>query len=45
MLFYYNAFNVISDGLDTRVGTITSDFESVNSGNDLQDASVENHIR
>lgn len=25
-LFYYNAFNVISDGLDTRVGTITSDF-------------------
>ena len=24
-LFYYNAFNVISDGLDTRVGTITSD--------------------
>ncbi len=26
ILFYYNAFNVISDGLDTRVGTITSDF-------------------
>ena len=25
-LFYYNAFNVISDGLDTRAGTITSDF-------------------
>ena len=25
-LFYYNAFNVISDGLDTRMGTITSDF-------------------
>lgn len=25
-LFQYNAFNVISDGLDTRVGTITSDF-------------------
>ncbi len=25
-LFYYNAFNVVSDGLDTRVGTITSDF-------------------
>lgn len=25
-LFYYNAFNVISDGLDTRVGTISSDF-------------------
>ena len=25
-LFYYNAFNVISDGFDTRVGTITSDF-------------------
>lgn len=25
-LFYYNAFNVISDGLDTRIGTITSDF-------------------
>lgn len=25
-LFYYNAFNVISDGIDTRVGTITSDF-------------------
>lgn len=25
-LFYYNAFNIISDGLDTRVGTITSDF-------------------
>ena len=25
-LFYYNTFNVISDGLDTRVGTITSDF-------------------
>lgn len=24
-LFYYNAFNVISDGLDTRIGTITSD--------------------
>lgn len=24
-LFYYNAFNVISDGLDTRMGTITSD--------------------
>lgn len=24
-LFYYNAFNVISDGIDTRVGTITSD--------------------
>lgn len=25
-LFHYNAFNVISDGIDTRVGTITSDF-------------------
>lgn len=25
-VFHYNAFNVISDGLDTRVGTITSDF-------------------
>ncbi len=25
-LFNYNAFNVISDGLDTRIGTITSDF-------------------
>ena len=25
-LFYYNAFNVISDGLDTCMGTITSDF-------------------
>lgn len=25
-LFFYNAFNVISDGLDTRIGTITSDF-------------------
>lgn len=25
-LFQYNAFNVISDGIDTRVGTITSDF-------------------
>lgn len=25
-LFSYNAFNVISDGIDTRVGTITSDF-------------------
>jgi len=25
-LFYYNAFNVISDGLDTRIGTVTSDF-------------------
>ncbi len=25
-LFYYNAFNMISDGLDTRIGTITSDF-------------------
>jgi len=25
-LFYYNAFNVISDGLDTRMGTVTSDF-------------------
>ncbi len=25
-LFQYNAFNIISDGLDTRVGTITSDF-------------------
>ena len=25
-LFHYNAFNVISDGLDTRIGTITSDF-------------------
>lgn len=24
-LFKYNAFNVISDGIDTRVGTITSD--------------------
>lgn len=24
-LFWYNAFNVISDGLDTRVGTISSD--------------------
>ena len=27
-LFYYNAFNVISDGIDTRVGTITSYFTS-----------------
>lgn len=25
-LFKYNAFNVISDGLETKVGTITSDF-------------------
>ena len=25
-LFHYNAFNVISDGIDTKVGTITSDF-------------------
>lgn len=25
-LFYYNVFSVISDGLDTRMGTITSDF-------------------
>ena len=25
-LFHYNAFNVISDGIDTRVGTITSDY-------------------
>lgn len=25
-LFQYSAFNIISDGLDTRVGTITSDF-------------------
>lgn len=25
-LFNYNAFNVISDGIDTRVGTITSDY-------------------
>lgn len=25
-LFHYNAFNVISDGLDTRIGTITSDY-------------------
>lgn len=25
-MFQYNAFNVISDGYDTRVGTITSDF-------------------
>lgn len=25
-LFNYNAFNVISDGLETRVGTITSDY-------------------
>ena len=25
-LFWYNAFNVISDGLNTKVGTITSDF-------------------
>lgn len=25
-LFQYNAFNVISDGLETKVGTITSDF-------------------
>ncbi len=25
-LFQYNAFNVISDGIDTRVGTITSDY-------------------
>jgi len=25
-LFKYNAFTVISDGIDTRVGTITSDF-------------------
>ncbi|MBB5336120.1 type I restriction endonuclease subunit R [Pectinatus brassicae] len=26
ILFNYNAFNVISDGIDTRVGTITSDY-------------------
>lgn len=26
LLFIYNAFNVICDGIDTRVGTITSDF-------------------
>lgn len=25
-LFNYNAFSVISDGIDTRIGTITSDF-------------------
>lgn len=25
-LFQYNAFNVISDGLDTKLGTITSDY-------------------
>ena len=25
-LFQYNAFNVISDGIDTRIGTITSDY-------------------
>lgn len=25
-LFYYNAFNVISDGVSARVGTITADF-------------------
>lgn len=25
-LFHYNAFNVITDGFDTRMGTITSDF-------------------
>ena len=25
-LFYYNAFNVISDGISARVGTITADF-------------------
>lgn len=25
-LFHYNAFNVICDGLDTRIGTITADF-------------------
>ncbi|MDD3238545.1 MAG: type I restriction endonuclease subunit R [Lachnospira sp.] len=25
-LFHYNAFNVICDGLDTRIGTITSDY-------------------
>lgn len=25
-LFYYNAFNVISDGINARVGTITADF-------------------
>ena len=25
-LFNYNAFNVISDGIDTRVGTITPDY-------------------
>ena len=25
-LFQYNAFNVICDGVDTRIGTITSDF-------------------
>lgn len=25
-LFQYNAFNVICDGLDTRIGTITSDY-------------------
>lgn len=25
-LFFYNAFSVISDGLDTKIGTITSDY-------------------
>lgn len=25
-LFYYNAFNVISDGINARIGTITADF-------------------
>ena len=25
-LFYYNAFNVISDGVNARIGTITADF-------------------
>lgn len=25
-LFYYNAFNVISDGINVRIGTITADF-------------------
>lgn len=26
-LFHYNAFNVISDGINNKIGTITSDFE------------------
>ena len=25
-LFYYNAFNIISDGINARIGTITADF-------------------